>query len=79
LFVDDVSPAPDCGHLVVHIVVQTGHSVADAIDALRRDQSRLCIQGRDCSERRSRSCAFSSLVVQTPASFIRTILDLRPS
>jgi ribosome-binding factor A len=41
LFVDDVSPAPDCGHLMVHIVVQTGHSVANAIGALRRDQSRL--------------------------------------
>lgn len=41
LFVDEVSPAPDCGHLLVHIVVQDGYSVADAMFALRRDASRL--------------------------------------
>lgn len=41
LFVDEVSPGPDCGHLLVHIVVQDGYSVADAMSALRRDASRL--------------------------------------
>lgn len=41
LFVDEVSPGPDCGHLLVHIVVQEGHSIADALSALRRDASRL--------------------------------------
>jgi ribosome-binding factor A len=41
LFVDEVSPGPDCGHLLVHIVVQAGYSVADAMSALRRDASRL--------------------------------------
>ena len=41
LFVDEVSPGPDCGHLLVHIVVQDGYSVADALSALRRDASRL--------------------------------------
>ncbi len=41
LFVDEVSPGPDCGHLLVHIVVQDGYSVADAISALRRDAQRL--------------------------------------
>jgi len=40
-FVDEVSPGPDCGHLLVHIVVQDGFSVADAMSALRRDASRL--------------------------------------
>lgn len=41
LFVDEVSPAPSCGHLLVHIVVQDGYSVVDAMSALRRDASRL--------------------------------------
>ena len=41
LFVDEVSPGPDCGHLLVHIVVQEGYSIADALSALRRDASRL--------------------------------------
>jgi ribosome-binding factor A len=41
LFVDEVSPAPRCGHLLVHIVVQDGYSVVDAMSALRRDASRL--------------------------------------
>jgi ribosome-binding factor A len=41
LFVDEISPGPDCGHLLVHIVVQDGYSVADAMSALRRDGSRL--------------------------------------
>ena len=41
LFVDEVSPGPDCGHLLVHIVVQDGYSVVDAMCALRRDAPRL--------------------------------------
>jgi ribosome-binding factor A len=41
LFVDEVSPGPDCGHLLVHIVVQEGYSIAEALSALRRDASRL--------------------------------------
>lgn len=41
LFVDEVLPGPDCGHLLVHIVVQEGHSIADAMCGLRRDASRL--------------------------------------
>jgi ribosome-binding factor A len=41
LFVDEVSPGPDCGHLLVHVVVQDGYSVADAMSALRRDSARL--------------------------------------
>lgn len=41
LFADEVLPAPDCGHLLVHIVVQDGYSVADAMSALRSDASRL--------------------------------------
>lgn len=41
LFVDEVSPGPDCGHLLVHVVVQDGFSVPDAMSALRRDARRL--------------------------------------
>ena len=41
LYVDEVSPGPDCGHLLVHIVVQEGYSVADALSALRRESPRL--------------------------------------
>ena len=41
LYVDEVSPGPDCDHLLVHIVVQEGYSVADALSAIRRDASRL--------------------------------------
>jgi hypothetical protein len=45
LFVDEVSSGPDCGHLLVHIVVQDGHSVVDAMSALRSDASRLRSEG----------------------------------
>jgi ribosome-binding factor A len=41
LYVEEVSPAPDCGHLLVHVLVPTGHAVADTIGALRRDAPRL--------------------------------------
>jgi ribosome-binding factor A len=41
LFVEDVSPAPDCGHLLVHVFIPVGRPVADAIGALRRDAPRL--------------------------------------
>jgi len=41
LFVEEVSPAPDCGRLLVHIVVPAGYPVADAIGALRHDAPRL--------------------------------------
>jgi ribosome-binding factor A len=41
LFVDDVTPAPDCGHLLVHVVVPANRSVTDALSSLRQDASRL--------------------------------------
>ncbi len=41
LFVEDVSPAPDCGRLLVHVVIPVGYPVADAISALRHDAPRL--------------------------------------
>jgi len=39
--VEDVSPAPDCGHLLVHVVIPASRSVADALSGLRRDAPRL--------------------------------------
>ena len=41
LFVEDVSPAPDCGHLLVHVIIPADRRVSEALDALRRDAPRL--------------------------------------
>jgi ribosome-binding factor A len=41
LFVEDVSPAPDCGHLLVHVVIPSDRPVTEALGALRRDALRL--------------------------------------
>ena len=41
LFVEDVSPAPDCGHLLVHVVVPAERPVAEALSSLRQDTPRL--------------------------------------
>ena len=41
LFVEEVTPAPDCGRLLVCVLVPAGCSVADAIGALRRDVPRI--------------------------------------
>ncbi len=41
LFIEDVSPAPDCGRLLAHVLIPDGRAVADAIGALRRDAPRL--------------------------------------
>ena len=41
LFVEYVSPAPDCGHLLVHVATAGTQPVADALRALRSDASRL--------------------------------------
>lgn len=41
LFVEEISPAPDCGRLLVHVLIPADRSVADAIGALRREAPRL--------------------------------------
>ena len=41
LFVEDVSPAPDCGHLLVHVVIPADRLVNEALGALRREAPRL--------------------------------------
>jgi ribosome-binding factor A len=37
LFVEEVLPAPDCGRLLVHVVIPTGLPVLDAMAALGRE------------------------------------------
>jgi ribosome-binding factor A len=41
IFVEDVSPAPDCGHLMVHVVVSEGCLMSEAMTWLRQNQPRL--------------------------------------
>ena len=41
LFVEDVSLAPDCGHLLVHVVIPVDRPITEALSALRRDAPRL--------------------------------------
>ena len=37
LFVEEVLPAPDCGHLLVHVIIPAALSIVDAMDALGRE------------------------------------------
>jgi ribosome-binding factor A len=41
VFVDQVTPAPDCAHLLAHVVVPANRSVLDTLSNLRRDAARL--------------------------------------
>jgi ribosome-binding factor A len=41
LFVEDVTPAPDCARLLVHIVVPPDRTVGDALGDLRRASAQL--------------------------------------
>ena len=41
LFVEHVAPAPDCGHLLVHVIVPAGRPVSEALSALRQEAPRL--------------------------------------
>jgi ribosome-binding factor A len=41
LFVDQVTAAPDCSHLLVHVIVPPECSIAEALGALRQDAPRL--------------------------------------
>jgi ribosome-binding factor A len=41
VFVDEVTPAPDCGHLLVHVFVPPECSIGEALSALRQDTPRL--------------------------------------
>jgi ribosome-binding factor A len=41
LFVEQVSPAPDCGRLLIHVVIPQDTSVAEAMRDLEREKPRL--------------------------------------
>ena len=41
IFVEEVSPAPDCGHLLAHVVVSEGRLISEAMTWLRQNQPRL--------------------------------------
>jgi ribosome-binding factor A len=41
VYVGDVTPAPDCGHLLVHITAPDDRLVASMLTALRQDAPRL--------------------------------------
>ena len=41
IFVDEVSPAPDCGHLSAHILVSEGCPISEVMAWLRQNQPRL--------------------------------------
>jgi ribosome-binding factor A len=41
VLVEDVSPAPDCGRLLVHVIVPGNLPVADVLSALDREIPRL--------------------------------------
>ena len=41
LFVEEVTPAPDCGHLLAHVVISNSESVPETMSALRRETPRL--------------------------------------
>ena len=41
IFVEEVSPAPDCGHLLAHVVISEGHLISEAMAWLRQNQRRL--------------------------------------
>ena len=41
IFVEEVSPAPDCGHLLAHVVVSEDRLMPEAMTWLRHNQPRL--------------------------------------
>ena len=41
IFVEEVSPAPDCRHLLAHVVVSEGRLISEAMTWLRQNQPRL--------------------------------------
>jgi ribosome-binding factor A len=41
IFVEQVSPAPDCGHLLAHVVVSESRLMSEAMTWLRQNQPRL--------------------------------------
>lgn len=44
IYVDDVTPAPGCGHLLVHFVAPAGRPLPEVLASLRREGPRLRAQ-----------------------------------
>jgi hypothetical protein len=44
LYFDEVTPAPGCGHLLVHFVAPDGSALSDVLASLRRETPRLRAQ-----------------------------------
>jgi ribosome-binding factor A len=65
LFVADVAPAPDCAHLLVHVIVPAGVSIMDALERLHRAAPRLREQVADAITRK-RAPELSFLPVAGP-------------
>jgi ribosome-binding factor A len=41
IFIEEVSPAPDCGHLLAHIALSDSRPISEAMTWLRQSQPRL--------------------------------------
>jgi len=59
LFVEEVSPAPDCGRLLVHVLIPADRPAADALGILRREAPRLRAEvARSITRKRAPELAF---------------------
>jgi ribosome-binding factor A len=59
IFVEEVSPAPDCGHLLAHVVVSEGRLMSEAMTWLRQNQPRLRAEvAMNISRKRAPELAF---------------------
>ena len=59
LYVDEVSPAPDCGHLLVHFVAPQGALLPEVLASLRREAPRLRAEvARQVSRKRAPELSF---------------------
>lgn len=64
IFVEEVSPAPDCGHLLAHIMVSEGQFLSEAMAWLRQNQSRLRTEvAMSISRKRAPELAFVPAVI----------------
>lgn len=64
IFVEEVSPAPDCAHLLAHIMVSDGQLLSEAMAWLRQNQSRLRTEvAMSISRKRAPELAFVPAVI----------------
>ena len=63
LFVEAVSPASDCGHLLVQVLIPPDRSVADVLSELRKDAPRLRLEvAKFITRKRAPELAFTRAV-----------------